>query len=224
MANYYADMLNSNNLQKCYEIAPLRVKQFLAAEIDFVLTTIHQHDLVLDLGCGYGRVAIRLLKKATKVVGIDISKDNIQLARKLAGTRENLEFHVMDAGHLKFKANVFDAVICIQNGISAFRLDPLKLINEAIRVTKKGGLVLFSTYSEKFWDHRLKWFQLQAAQGLIGEIDYKRTKDGVIICRDGFKAITFSARELLELAANFNVQASIHEIDNSSIFCKMVVC
>ena len=223
MTNYYSDLLNSNKLRRCYEIAPVRVRQFLEAEIDFVLNKISQNDVVLDLGCGYGRVAIRLLKTSKKVIGIDISKDNIQLAKKRVGTSENCEFYTMDAIDLKFVDGFFDMVICVQNGISAFKVNPLRLIKESIRVTRKGGTVLFSTYSEKFWDNRLKWFQIQAEHGLIGEIDYRQTKNGVIICRDGFKAITYSGQELLELASNFNVQTTIHEIDNSSVFCEMVV-
>lgn len=223
MTNYYSNLLNSNKLQRCYEIAPMRVKQFLEAEIDFVLKKTSQNDVVLDLGCGYGRVVIRLLEKANKVVGIDISKDNIQLAKKIAGTKKNGEFYTMDAIDLKFVDNLFDMVICVQNGISAFKVNPLRLIKESIRVTRKGGTVLFSTYSEKFWDNRLKWFQIQAEHGLIGEIDYRLTKNGVIICKDGFKATTYSGQELLELASNFNVQTTIYEIDNSCVFCEMVV-
>ncbi len=223
MTNYYSNLLNSNKLQRCYEIAPLRVKQFLGAEIDFVLNNIGHNDVVLDLGCGYGRVAIRLLEKAKKVVGIDISKDNIRLAKKIVKTNENYEFYTMDAINLKFADNFFDVVICVQNGISAFKVNPLKLIEESIRVTRKGGTILFSSYSEKFWNDRLKWFQIQAEHGLIGEIDYKQTKNGVIICKDGFKAMTYSGQEFIKLASNFNVQTTLHEIDNSSIFCKIVV-
>ncbi|HUS87445.1 MAG TPA: class I SAM-dependent methyltransferase [Bacteroidales bacterium] len=223
MTNYYSNLLNSNKLQRCYEIAPVRVKQFLETEIAFVLNKISQNDIVLDLGCGYGRVAIRLSEKAKKVVGIDISKDNIQLAKKIAGNNVDYEFYTMDAIDLKFDDNFFDTVICVQNGISAFNVNPLTLIKESIRVTRKGGTVLFSSYSEKFWDERLKWFQIQAEHKLIGEIDYKLTKNGVIFCKDGFKAITYSGQEFLELASGFNVQTQIHEIDNSSIFCEMVV-
>ena len=47
-------------MQKCYEIAPERVKQFPEAEIAFVLNKISENDIVPDLGCGYGRVAIKL--------------------------------------------------------------------------------------------------------------------------------------------------------------------
>ena len=223
MTNYYSNLLNSNNLQRCYEIAPKRVKQFLEAEIVFVLNKTSQNDIVLDLGCGYGRVAIRLLEKAKKVVGIDISKDNIYLTKEIVGIKENCEFYTMDAIDLKFADNIFDMVICVQNGISAFKVDPLRLFKESIRVTSKGGTVLFSTYSENFWDNRLKWFQIQAEHKLIGEIDYKQTKNGVIVCKDGFRAITYSEQELIEFASHFNVQITIHEIDNSCVFCEMVV-
>ena len=77
MKNYYSKSLNSNNLQKCYDIAPPRVKQFLEAEINFVLSKIKPSDKVLDLGCGYGRVMKKLSEKAKTVTGIDISNDNI---------------------------------------------------------------------------------------------------------------------------------------------------
>lgn len=223
MKNYYSDLLNSNKLQRCYEVAPVRVKQFLEAEIDFVLNNIGHNDIVLDLGCGYGRVATRLLDKAKKVVGIDISKENILLAKKIVKTNENCEFYAMDAVNLTFDDNFFDATICVQNGISAFKVNPLKLIQESIRVTRKRGVILFSSYSDKFWDDRLEWFQIQAKQGLIGEIDYNLTGNGIIICKDGFKAITYSGQEFLNLASNFNVETTLHEIDNSSIFCKMIV-
>ncbi len=223
MKNYYSVLLNANKLQKCYEIAPARVKQFLEAEIEFVLKEVNQTDTVLDLGCGYGRVAVDLLKKAKKVVGIDISKENIELAKKTIGNKEKCEFYTMDAIDLKFPDNYFDIVICIQNGISAFKVNPIKLMKESIRVTGKGGIALFSTYSNKFWKDRLEWFQIQSDQNLIGEIDYELTANGVITCKDGFKAITYSKQELSEFATNFNVQATIYEIDNSSVFCKMKV-
>ncbi len=223
MKNYYSEKLNSNSLQKCYETAPSRIKQFLEAEIDFVLSEINNTDTILDLGCGYGRVAIKLVKKAQKVVGIDISKKNIELAKKIMYDHKNCELFIMDASKLKFPNNYFDKVFCLQNGISAFKVNPIELIKESIRVTKKGGSVFFSTYSPKFWKDRIEWFEIQARENLIGEIDYNLTKNGTIVCKDGFKAITYSEEELLELASNFNVKTSIIEIDNSSLFCKMTI-
>jgi ubiquinone/menaquinone biosynthesis C-methylase UbiE len=221
MANYYSEILNSNNLKRCYEIASPRVKQFLEAEISFVLKHIGQNDLVLDLGCGYGRVAVRLTEKAKKVIGIDISEDNIQLAKEYAETFGKCEFYIMDAKKIDFPDNYFETTICVQNGISAFKIEPSDLLKESIRVTKKGGTILYSSYSEKFWNHRLEWFQFQSEQKLIGEIDYSLTKNGFIVCKDGFRAITFSEQDFIDLTSKFNIQAEIYEVDNSSIFCKM---
>lgn len=223
LKNYYSEFLNSNKLKTCYEIAPVRVRQYLKAEIEDVLAKVDKDDSVLDLGCGYGRVTERILEKAKKVVGIDISEENIQLARKLSLKKDNCEFHVMDAMDLKFSDKTFDLVFCIQNGISAFKVNPLLLIKESIRVTKKGGEVLFSSYSGKFWNDRLDWFRIQADYKLIGEIDFEQTGNGVIVCKDGFRATTYSGPDFLELASHFNVQPRIYEVDNSSIFCEMIV-
>lgn len=223
MINYYSARLHSNNLKKCYEIASPRVKQFLEAEIDFVLKQIRKNDLVLDLGCGYGRVAIRLAGKAKKVIGIDISEDNIQSAKEYCGVNDKCEFLLMDAKKLDFPDNYFDTTICVQNGISAFKIEPSELLKESIRVTKKGGKILISSYSEKFWNQRLKWFQKQAENKLIGEIDYNLTKNGLIVCKDGFTATTYSGENFLEITSKFNVCSEIHEVDKSSVFCKIKI-
>ena len=219
--NYYSKNLNANNLQKCYEIAPPRIQQLLAAEIDFILRKLSINDTVLDLGCGYGRVSIELAPKVKKVIGIDISQDNIELADNLHQQINNLEFYKMNAVKLNFPADIFDVTICVQNGISAFKEDPYLLLAEALRVTKKGGILLFSTYSDKIWQDRLQWFQLQSDEKLLGEIDYEQTKDGTIVCKDGFKAITYSGNEFVKLASKFNLDANIYEVDNSIVFCEI---
>lgn len=56
MFGYYSDRLAAEWLRLCYEIAPPRVKQYFEAKIDFVLNKIKPSDLVLELGCDYGRV------------------------------------------------------------------------------------------------------------------------------------------------------------------------
>jgi SAM-dependent methyltransferase len=129
----------------------------------------------------------------------------------------------MDAVRLGFGDKTFDRVICIQNGISAFHVDPASLIKESIRVIKPGGIIWFSTYSEKFWHHRLEWFRLQSQSGLIGEIDDGKTGNGVIICKDGFRATTFGREAFEALLSGFNVNIKIEEIDSSSLICEIKV-
>jgi len=118
---------------------------------------------------------------------------------------------------------LFDIVICIQNGISAFKVDQRKLIKEAMRVTRSGGTVLFSSYSERFWEDRLEWFQLQSDYGLIGELDNSATREGVIVCKDGFRASTIGPDDYVLLTSGFDAAPIITEVDGSSIFCELRV-
>jgi len=60
MTDYYAEKLSAERLRRCYEIASPRVKQYLEAEIDFVCDHLKGSEVVIELGCGYGRVALRL--------------------------------------------------------------------------------------------------------------------------------------------------------------------
>ncbi len=220
---YYSDRLSAQRLRKCYEIAPPRARQYLDAEIRHVASRIYQYDVVLELGCGYGRVIEKLADKARMLVGIDTSLSSLQLAGKLLTGVSNCRFAQMDAAVLGFRDRSFDVVVCIQNGLSAFKVDPSALIEESIRVARPGGRILFSSYSEKFWKDRFEWFQLQSDHGLLGEIDRDATHDGVIVCKDGFTATTISPDEFLSLASEFNVDPRIEEVDESSLFCEITV-
>lgn len=223
MENYYGEKLSGERLRQCYEVALPRVKQYLEAEIRFVLDRLEPTDAVLDLGCGYGRVAIRLAEVAERVVGIDTSSESLDLARRIAGPGSCCEFLDMNALDLAFPAGEFDAVVCVQNGICSFRVDQEQLIREALRVTRPKGRLLFSTYSEAFWPHRLAWFEAQAEAGLVGEIDYDATGDGVIVCKDGFRVDALTPQALRSLCVSLGLSGQITEVDGSSVFCEVMV-
>jgi ubiquinone/menaquinone biosynthesis C-methylase UbiE len=212
-------------LKQCYDIAPPRVSQYLNAEIKHTISLIRPTDDVLELGCGYGRVIERLAQyvAGSKLVGIDTSRDSLELARETFLTNPFIHLYQMDAGALGFGDGSFDKVICIQNGISAFKIDPSKLLEESIRVTKDEGICILSSYFDRFWKHRLKWFELQAKNDLIGEIDWDETGEGVIVCKDGFRANTFSEQDFRTLADEFGYKTTIKVIDQSSVFCEIHV-
>jgi len=219
MSEYYSKNLSSNLLKQCYEIAPKRVQQYLISETNYVVEFIDDSDSVLELGCGYGRVLKILSPHSSEVIGIDTSRESLELAFEY--TKNNPRCHLLQASAemLPFLENSIDKVVCIQNGISAFKVDPKELIQESIRVTKTGGVCIFSSYSPKFWKHRLDWFQMQADADLIGEIDFEKTKDGIIVCKDGFKATTYTSDDFDYLVRQLDVDAQIIEIDESSVFC-----
>ena len=221
MADYYSDKLSAERLKRVYEIAPPRVQQYFEAEVNHVMEKLHAGDLVLDLGCGYGRVIPSLARRAKSIVGIDTSFASLLMGQEMLSGISNYHLLQINALHLAFRDNSFDVVICIQNGISAFHVNQKELIKESIRVTKPEGTILFSSYSEKFWNHRLEWFRLQSEAGLLGEIDYENTKDGVIVCKDGFTATTVKPEQFISLTSDLNVDAKIVEVDESSVFCEI---
>lgn len=223
MDRYYSEKLSAERLRLCYEVAPSRVKRYLEAEIAFVLDKMKPASLVLELGCGYGRVLQKLVAKARMAVGIDTSHHSLQLAQETIGNDPSCSLYEMNAVALGFCDRQFDMVICVQNGISAFHVSPPRLIQEAMRVTRSGGTVLFSSYAERFWEDRLEWFCIQSACGLLGEIDETATGNGVIVCKDGFRATTFSAGDFASLALKLGIVPQITEVDGSSLFCEITV-
>lgn len=223
MSDYYSRHLTAEGLSRCYELAPPRVKRYLEAEIEFVAERLRPRDLILELGCGYGRFLRPLTGKARMLVGIDTSASSLQLGRKLLSEAPNCRLLRMNALSLAFRDRVFDVVLCIQNGLSAFHVDCRAVIGECLRVARPGGRVLLSSCSPRFWEHRLEWFRLQAADGQLGEIDEAGTGGGVIVCKDGFHARTIGEDEFISLTSPFNVKArTIKEVDESSLFCEIV--
>ncbi len=217
MHGYY-NILSAERLKKCYDIASPRTIRYLKAEIEFVSGKIISSSQILELGCGYGRIIEQLAAGAATIAGIDTSLDSLKFGKNILENKPGISLSCMNAVCLGFKDNSFDFVLCLQNGISAFHSDKLQLVKEAMRVTRKGGKIFFSTYSEKFWRDRLEWFKLQAWEGLIGEIDETKTVRGTIICKDGFKATTIKPGEFISLVSSLNVTPQITGVDESSIF------
>lgn len=217
MSNYYAQNLNSTKLFQVYQTKYPRVKHYFDEEINFVRQNLHGEEKVLEVGTGYGRIIKELAPFAASIIGIDISDASVSLGKDYIKECPNCSIQVMDAYNLDFSEE-FDIVICLQNGLSAIKGQPLQLIRQCMKVLIPGGRAYFSTYSNKFWDNRLMWFQEQADKGLLGEIDLEKTKDGVIVCKDGFVAITFSENELKKLGAESGYHYRIEEVDESSLF------
>jgi len=222
MPSYYTERLAAERLRACYDLAPPRTKAYLEAEIEFVLGRTTPSMLALELGCGYGRVLERLLRRVRVAFGIDTSPSSLRMAMDYLGRKPPLCLACMDSVQTGFRDRTFDLTICIQNGICAFAVDQQQLFREAMRVTRSGGLVMFSSYTPQFWEHRLEWFEIQSAHRLIGEIDYQATGKGTIVCKDGFRATTADRATFENLADCLGVTPRITEVDGSSLFCEFV--
>ena len=215
--NYYAQNLNSQKLYRVYDTKIPRVRQYLDKEIDFIRQRLRGAEKVLEVGAGYGRILKELSACAKSLLGVDISEGSVAFGKERLKEFSNVRLEVMDAHKLDFEEE-FDVVLCLQNGLSALKGEAMNLVNGCMKALKKGRCAYFSTYSDKFWDYRLAWFEEQASNGLLGAIDKNQTKEGVIVCHDGFRAITFTEKDFIGLGEASGYEYEVQEVDESSLF------
>jgi ubiquinone/menaquinone biosynthesis C-methylase UbiE len=67
---------------------------------------------VLDIACGAGDISIKLTQRGAKCIGLDFSKELIELAKKEAGKlRLDVDYRVMDAKNIGVLKRKFDLAI-----------------------------------------------------------------------------------------------------------------
>lgn len=107
------------------------------------LKLISKDSVVLDIGCGVGRLEYSLSTKVKKCIGIDVAPSMVSLARKHVSAK-NCQFIVGDGMSLSgIKAGTVDLVfsIIVFQHMPETSFD--SYLEESKRVLKKGGALLF---------------------------------------------------------------------------------
>lgn len=126
-------------------------------------------DVILDAGCGYGRLAERFLSRGARVVGVDISRKMISYCdRELQG---DFAGAITEIENLPFYDGSFDKIVCV--GVLVHVESPQQVIREFARVLKPGGIFvtvnnnLLLLYYSLF--HLLRFFVADWAGRLMGQ-------------------------------------------------------
>jgi len=96
---------------------------------------------VLDVGCGSGLQSVHHAPHADEVVGIDLSKELIEVAKERCKAHGNARFQVANACQLPFPDRSFDFIISYGDVLSHIVDGYEEAVAEMARVAKPGAIV-----------------------------------------------------------------------------------
>lgn len=100
---------------------------------------------ILDIGCGAGFLSNFLAKQGHSVHGIDMSVESLEVAKKYDETKSAV-YKTANAYELPFPDESFD-VVCAMDFLEHVE-EPDRVIKEASRVLRPGGVFFFHTFSK----------------------------------------------------------------------------
>lgn len=113
----------------------------------------------LEIGCGSGSATRPVLATFPKVrvTALDLSRSYLKVAQENLREFDNVDFVQGDGTALDFKDETFDAVFSVYQLHEMPRAEREKLVREAYRVLRPGGLLLFADSLQRDDDKSLNW-------------------------------------------------------------------
>lgn len=110
----------------------------------------HERPLsILDIGCGNGYVASKLVELGHSVIAVDISTDGIEVARSAYPSVQFRVCSVYDPGLKEVVGQLVDCVIALE--IVEHLFYPKRLFDQSYRILKAGGYLIVSTPYHGYW-------------------------------------------------------------------------
>jgi ubiquinone/menaquinone biosynthesis C-methylase UbiE len=193
------------NLENAINRPSPALKRFLEAEIDFIKKHLDCNHSVLEIGCGFGRVLEIISGKARAVTGIDFSDTLLKQAKEKLAKKDNIDLHNMEAHRLKFDDCTFRCTMCMENTFGNMPEIALDVLKEMKRVTKKGGQIILSVYSEAAKDMQLENYNLVKLTNITESANAIQTDEGLYSRR-------FTKDELKELFRSIGLECEITQL------------
>ncbi len=124
-------------------------------QLEFVTTMAYIHryakpgDKIIEIGAGTGRYSISLAKEGMDVTAVELVEKNLRELKENSKNLENIQSFQGDATDLsRFADDSFDVTLIFGPMYHLYEEEEInKAIDEAIRITKKDGILLFAFLS-----------------------------------------------------------------------------
>ncbi len=138
---------------KCDEDS--RLKRSRRGQMEYFITMEYIHRFagkgtkLLEVGAGTGRYSIALAKEGMDVTAVELVESNLAVLKENGAGNANLTAYQGDALDLsRFETDTFDVTLMFGPMYHLYEKEDVdKAIDEAVRVTKKGGVILFAFLS-----------------------------------------------------------------------------
>ncbi|MCR5671687.1 MAG: GNAT family N-acetyltransferase [Butyrivibrio sp.] len=132
-----------------------RLERTIHGRLEYNTTMHYIHKLagkgskILEVGAGTGKYSIALAKEGMDVTSVELVDRNLEILRENSKGIENLHSFKGDATHLEdFENDSFDVTLVFGPLYHLYEKEDVhKAIDEAIRVTKPGGIVMYAFIS-----------------------------------------------------------------------------
>ena len=143
----------SENLERMWYVAqdlPTALQRSQKkVEIPWILSEIRHriglHANILDLGCGVGLSSNPISAAGYRVTALDLSATALVIAES-RDSSGRVQYQVGDAYRTPFSNEQYDVVLALDilNNVS----DPQSVIEEAYRLLKPGGLIIYNSFNK----------------------------------------------------------------------------
>lgn len=194
---------------------PIHPKHFLSQKPWFT-KHLNEDDLVLDVGCGNGQNTIKISRVANSVVGVDIDKKLLKIAKRsvdLLGIK-NIKFEIVNLEEkLKYQNHSFDKIIFLD--VLEHLNNRYLILKEIKRILKPEGLLFIGVPNSQ-----TSWKKFQCSVGINSfsdpdhKVEFSENEISSLLNLHSFKIINFGygtydtpLRGLFDIIGGFSLNA-----------------
>jgi len=188
--------------EKVLEAPTPAYQELFDAEKQYLKDNIPHNAFVLDIGCGEGRNMQSILENTSNIYGIDTDSKAVEDAKNRFEGIETVQVVCTSADKLPFKDETFDVVTFLMI-LPNLEDKKVSSVAETVRVLKKDGKMILSTFAETAFDERMKVYKRV-------NVPIKEIQGTTFIFDGGIVSEQFSLDDLKELGTQAGLEMADH--------------